>query len=202
MEPFETFEHAGCVIELHYDDDPQSPSEWDTLGTLYDFTCDYRGMESPHGQAREAMERSGVALLVRYLRMVYGVHAIPYDIYDHGQVTIREASLLEKTCSGYIAADAASIEMTGVALEDVAEGLRSELHTWQAYFEGSVCGYVVKCEDIVIDSCWGFYPDKATREDPFGLEYVRSEAREVAEDEQRSRLDAQTKGIPTTGKGG
>ena len=38
MEPFETFEHAGFVCELHPDEEPMSPANWDNLGTLYDFT--------------------------------------------------------------------------------------------------------------------------------------------------------------------
>lgn len=196
MQAFETFDHAGCVIELHYDDNPTPPSEWDTLGTLYAFRVEYVGMEEAHPNAQEAMERGGVALLVRYLRYC-GIHAIPYDIWEHSGMTIRECNVRSDRCSGYIAADAVSIEKTGVELANVADGLRSELDEWGTYFEGGVVGYVVTCKGETVASCWGFYPDKSTSEDPHGLNYVRVEAREEAEHEQKQRADAEALGIPT-----
>lgn len=197
MEPFETFDHAGCVVELHTDDDPQSPAEWDTLGTLYDFRADYRGMESPHTNAAEAMERGGVALLVRYLRLC-GVRAVPYDIYDYGSngLTIKEADLSDDHCSGYIAADAASIAMTGVEPADVEEGLRAELGTWSSFFAGEVVGYVVTRNGETVGSCWGFFPD-ADKPGRDGLEYVREQAREEAEHEEAEARRALAQGIPT-----
>lgn len=187
---------------MHYDTDPMSPAEWDTLGTMYACKRDaeyqgFRPHSETHGQALEALERRGVACMIRYLRLCYGVTAVPFDIYDHGTVTIREASEGDDNCSGYIAADAESIEMTGVLPEDVTKGLQSELGEWRALFDGEVVGYVVTCEGTHIDSCWGFYPDKSTPEDRDGLEYVREQAREAAQSEQAERLAALTVGVPT-----
>lgn len=197
MEPFETFEYTGCTIELYQDEDPMSPAEWDTLGKLCGFQRHYTFQDDVHGEAVSAMARGGVALLIRYLRMVHDVYALPYDIYDHGQSTIKECALTNDNCSGYIYADARSIEMTGVALADVEEGLRAELQTWANYFEGAVVGYVVKCEGEAVGSCWGFYPDEPKADDPFGLDYVRAEAKADAENEQALRQQAAEQGIPT-----
>ncbi len=175
MDAIETFTRSGITCSLFYDDDASSPAEWDQLGTMYALSRDseyvgFQARSETHGQAIEAMERRGVAGLVRYLRLMCGIYALPFDVLSHGTSTIREASEKDTYCSGYIAADAASITMTGVPLGKVYDGLRSELDEWRQFFEGDVYGYVVTdAEGNTLDSCWGFY----------GFEYAKGEAVEM-----------------------
>lgn len=202
----ETFEHCGMRIALYPDYDAESPASWDTLGTLYALerpALDYvlsgkRGADVPTG-ARDMLERRGAAGLVRYLSLCHQLTALPFDMLEHGpQVTIRECSLSDDSCSGFIAADAESIAMTGAP--DVIEGLRQELETWRHYFDGAVIGYMVTdAAGAHIDSCWGFFPDSADGAD--GYEYVRQEARDAARYERQARDAAARAGIPTIGKG-
>ena len=113
---------------------------------------------------------------------------------------MREAPAGDDSCSGYLAADARSIEMTGVAPADVLEGLRGELQTWRDWFEGNVVGWMVTAPDgAVIESVWGYYPD-APADGSDGFDYCRQEAREAAEHE-RAQMDAAARaGIPTIGR--
>lgn len=228
MESFYTFEHAGCTIELCTDEDPMSPDEWDTLGTVYALSRDaeYQGFESPnktHGQAIEAMERRGVAGLVRYLRLCHGLYVLPIDVQDYGSSGIRVsvADEQDNDCSAYIATtDARVTALCGTnanyhTRELVEDALRGELKEWRSYFENEVVGYVVRCNDEIVDSCWSFYPDDdkqvptplsfesyrlAWEELPQylrGYTYAVSQAIETAEDEQEERERAANQDVAT-----
>lgn len=200
MDAFETFEHAGCVIELYPDDMDSSPADWDNLGTLvwFDRRNEMQGTESSDNDADEAYDRGGCALLVRYLRMTRGEIVVPFQFQDYGSNGARLLALDDDDdarAHGYIYADAASIEMTGVEPENVREGLVQDLRTWDDYFQGRVIGYVVKSGDVVLDSCWGFYPDDEDGED--GYAEVRAEARAMAEHEAEERARVANQDIAT-----
>lgn len=183
MEPFDTFAVGDYICELHYDENPSSPAEWDTLGEMYPLVrsaqyLGFRDVSDTHGQAIEAMERLGTRGMVRYLALCYGVTAIPFNVYEHGGVTVHIAPLDGESCDGYIATDAARIAALGVPSDDVHAQLRGELREWADYLEGNVLGFVVRHRDgLVVDSVWGFYPDESRD----GLDYIRQEARASAE---------------------
>lgn len=225
MEPFETFEHAGCSIHLYYDDDPMPPSDWDTLGTLYAIgRSDWRAMDdSAFSRAEECMERGGAALLRRYLRLCHGVYAVACQVNDYGSSGVRlytdNGPADDGYCNAYIVATPESIEMTGVPLERIEDGLRAELDEWRAYFENEVVGYVVECNGETIDSCWSFYPESKPSEpeedasdayraawqatDVMTRPYVEAVAQafDAAEHEQAERERATMAGIPMIEEG-
>ena len=196
-EPFETFEHAGQTCELHQDYEPMSPADWDTLGELRGFDSARWGvsLESPHSGAEEANDR---CILTRYLSLCHGVVAVPFYFADYGSSGAR---IYESTDpNGYIFTT--HDRVTQLCGEDPAyhardwieNALRGELETWDAYFQGDVCGYVVRdSAGAVVDSCWGFYPD----DEGDGLEYVRGEARAAAEHEAAERERAARQDIAT-----
>jgi hypothetical protein len=184
------------------DDDPQSPDDWDALGTLYklrhgamrDYTF---GTDAPDWAEEIAYRREEPAgLLVRYARMVEGLTVVPVQFADYGSGGARMYALADDDTArvdGYLATDAKRCEELGVPLEDAAKQLRGEVRTWDAYVEGRVIGYVVKdANGSEVDSCWGFYPD-----DDGDYEYVRAEARDAAETEQAERQRAAVQGVPT-----
>lgn len=198
MEPFESFEYRGLTIELYEDEDPMTPAEWDTLGTMYQIgRADWRGFEPAEWRgAGDALERRGVALMVRYLRMAHGLIVAPFDVHDYGSngALIRPADESDESCTGYIATDAARCEALGVDVADAPAALAQELEEWSSLFEGQVIGYMVRAGETVLDSCWSFYPDGGAGD---GFEYVRDEARAAADYETRERERAARQGIPT-----
>lgn len=197
MDPFETFEHAGFTIELHTDDDPSAPSDWDELGTLYGLPFlhfgfrgsgldNMRGVETADSQAVEANERGGAKLMCRYLRVARKEIVVPVRFSDYGSSGSRLHATDEDDdrCDGYMSTTLERCEELGVKPEDALDALRGEIKTWDAYFEGRVIGVVVRDSDgEIAESVWGFYPD----EEGDGYDYARQEGRDMAEGERDQR---------------
>ncbi len=208
MEAFESFEHAGFTVELHTDEDPMSPAEWDTLGTLYEFgRAQWNGMQDAPGDVDEAHDRNRAGLTVRYLA-ARGEVAVLVQFQDYGSSGCRLLALDDdddEIATGYISTTRKRIDELGVPAGDERRQLLGEIKEWDSYFQGEVVGYVVR-ESVqtlsganvgeVVHSVWGFYPEHFTAEEraKYGrpsndddLEYVRTEAREAAEYERDER---------------
>lgn len=192
MDAFETFTHAGCTVKLVQDDQPCSPKEWDNLGILVALPRLAREYDMAHrettGREDEAIERGGLKLLRRYLRLTEGATILPFRFVDHGSGGARIYATYDADdpASGFIMATPETIAMTGVESDKIEDGLRAELRTWDDYVQGNVVGYVVEDADGVhVDSCYGFYPDHG---DGDGHEYARGEARDAAEEHERDVL--------------
>lgn len=211
MEAFERFDHAGFVCELHTDEDPSSPADWDTLGTLVGFSDLTRGWEfterNATWQEEEALERGEFRLVARYLRLTAGAIAVPFEFRDYGSSGNRLLATSEDDShvNGFLVttpgrvAELASEEQSRDP-EWIEEALRGELREWGAWAAQEVVGYVVRDQfGEVVDSCWGFYPEHfsaAEREEygrpasDDGYEYVREEARAAATAEAEMRAAA------------
>jgi hypothetical protein len=202
MEAFETFEHAGFVCELHYDEAAPSPADWDQLGTVYQFGRAWlQGAESASGDIEEAHERNRPGLVVRALRMA-GETAVLFQFQDYGSGGSRILALddgEDDRATGYISTTDARGRELGIPEKDgeAERQLRGELKDWDAWVCGEVVGYVVR-EDVktsngadvgeVVHSVWGFYPERDV-DGSDGYEYVRQEARDAAESERDSRAE-------------
>lgn len=107
MEPFETYEHDGITVEIHYqeyDQEHADPRQWDNLTTLVCWHPDYilgdeqfrapngRGaVETPFHEGGEGV--TSMRHLERYLRIVRGAIGIrPLYLYDHSGISIRAGS--------------------------------------------------------------------------------------------------------------
>lgn len=195
MDPFFTHEIGSCVVELHVDEEPLSPAEWDTLGVVYALNhgAEYQGFESiaqSHGNAIEANERGGARLLVRYLRLCHGIYAVPFDLNDYGSSGVQLSRFLDDETDpvdAYIATTHERVtELCGEGAnyhepEWIIDALRSELGEWRSWFDGEVVGYVVRCQGAVVGSCWGFYPDSEPS-DPYTNGRANTDAYVVAWD--------------------
>lgn len=171
-EPLETFEEAGWTVEVHPDEDPTSPAEWDTLTTLVHW---HRGYDFGHENIRghAAMNRGGPRMFARYIALFEGaVGILPVGMLDHSGVTLFEGSFehyadpggWDSGQVGFIFTTRARIsELCGEdpqyhSEEWILSAVREELKTWAQYFSGDVYGYVVKDPyGEVQESCWGFY---------------------------------------------
>lgn len=127
MEPFETFEHAGQQVALHYDDDPQHcdpRDDYSNVGTMivqwnrYDLgdeqevpepegpcpDCDGTGFQ-PDAVSRDCERCEGYGEVrlpwAEFFRATRGARiVIPLYVYEHSGITIRTSSFGDPWDSG------------------------------------------------------------------------------------------------------
>lgn len=180
MEPFETFEHDGLTVELHYDETAGDPfEEMDQAAELVwlDREQAYKNVGGKvsvdWGHYLDPDPLVSVAHGARYLTMMRGyLVALPFTYTDYGSGGVR-ASLVDPSydlAAGYVCVHPRGIELTGAP--DPAEAARQDFEVWRAWVEGECCGYVVRAANgEVLDSCWGYYGE---------VDYVREEAKRSA----------------------
>jgi hypothetical protein len=203
MEPFETFEHAGFTIELHQDTDPESPRGWCNATEMVCWHGRYDlGDRQPNSTERDALERGGLPLLERYLRLVEGVVAFrPLGLIDHSGISMYVGGGAHWSDSAgwdsgtvgfaYVTKDRAD----ELGVPDPEKAIEVEVQTYDNYLTGRVAGYLLRDNEDTFGGCWGFYPD----DEGDGLEYLRAEARSEAEYERDQRAAAANQDIPTRG---
>jgi hypothetical protein len=184
MEPIEVFEHKGFTIEIHWDEDPENPREWDNLGTMACFHPRY-SLGDKHDWP---MNREGYAAFMEFLRKNNKtILALPLYLYDHSGLRIKIGSFDGLLPQGHAEFDTMKIGYIYVEKDKVRKEfgkwtnetrakaikvLEAEVQTYDCYLSGSVYGYQVKDEDgELLDSCWGFY----------GMNEVINEAKATAE---------------------
>lgn len=164
MEAIETIEQDGWTAKLYADPDPQSPDDWDNLGTL-EHSSGFR-FGSPTGEPSR-----GWGVHARYLRIFEPLcaMAIAVRIEDYGSngARIHECEYDQSYANGVIYTTHQRLnELCGESAEYhspewAREALMGELAVWDQYAEGEVYGYVV--EDQAgdhHDSLWGLYGSK------------------------------------------
>lgn len=154
-------EYKGYTINIDQDDIPESPRDWDNLGTMVCFHRRY-DLGDKHNfsveDIKEYVNNPDVISLPLYLYDHSGVwmstnRNYPFnDYWDAGQV-------------GYIYVDKSTIRkeykvkhITKSTLNKVINCLVSEVDTYSKYISGEVYGYYsMNPEGEVIGSCCGFY---------------------------------------------
>lgn len=169
----ETINYKGYTIGIDYDPSPESPREWDNLGTIY----------SNH--RRYDFDGHGIEELIEDVGGNVYDSVIPWDLigkkyyylkvwmYDHSGITIRTGET-NPWGNGYMAWDSGLAgvivvskaqarkeygKTKGKALEErVLKVLDGEIEDLDTYCRGDIYGYIVEDENgDKIDSCWGFY---------------------------------------------
>ncbi len=106
MEAFETFEHAGFTIELHYDEDGQfaDPRDADNLGTMVCWHPRYmlgdEQVAANGGAVNNVFETEtgrtdfrSLEAVARYLILVRGaIVVLPLTLYDHSGLSMRASA--------------------------------------------------------------------------------------------------------------
>lgn len=202
MNVAETFTHAGCLVKICWDEDPESPRELDCFGRMVcwhsryflgDSSREFRYAThtdgttfSEPGEFQEWWDEHGKGGVI-----------LPLHLYDHSGITIRCAPFSCPWDSGQVGWVYATREMmlaefsgkrvTAKMRANAEKIVRQEVETYDEFLTGQVYGYeVYELEPVdedfdgsdedregdFVDSCWGFYG---------GIEYCRQQAREAAE---------------------
>ena len=161
-------------IRTFYDEDGDSPRNWDNLGTMVCFHSrydlgdkheyhhqDYNGWDE---MEKDIIKKENVAVI------------LPLYIYDHSGITMNTTGFSCGWDSGQVGFIFISKEkireefnikrITKEWVEKITEYLKGEVETYDQYLRGEVFGYrIVKvstCDlghehEEEVDSCWGYY---------------------------------------------
>lgn len=182
MQAIETFEHAGFTVEIHPDDSPTSPREWDNLGVMVGWARnstigDVRPREDREDWIRDlAHEVSGTDaddLSVEEAEAIVDAHTVITRLYLRGSDVGWIYAPRDKILKEYSAT-----EITPEIRANVEACFKGEMETYEQWAEGDVYGFIVRDADgEQVESCWGFY----------GFDDVREEAKSAAEGERDYR---------------
>lgn len=174
---------SGRILQIFFDQNAESPREWDNRGVMACFHNKYtlgdKVSFSPH-------DFENWTFMKAYIETVLGaVICLPLSIYDHGSIMIKigDHRGFDSGRIGFIYLTQNSLdndyESQGDGdglLDDESEVsyhnrltsyLESEVEVYNQYLEGDVYGFklIERTEhndadkDVEIDSCWGFYGD-------------------------------------------
>ncbi len=172
----------GFSLEIIPDDSPESPREWDNLGTMVCFHKNY-DLGDKHDYRHEDYTGWGVmqeAIVANNPDCII----FPLFLYDHSGLRIKIGSFQGLLSQGHAEFDSFQIgfifvsrekineehfaRLGGRTDERIEEQLRGEVETYDQYLRGDVYGFVLRrpnCDSCdgpgeQEDSCWGFYgPD-------------------------------------------
>lgn len=219
MEPFDTYEHAGHIVKLYYDEDPQhaNPREDDgNVGVMLcwhgrynlgdeqfagdDFStdvtcsrCDGDGCDGCDGNGYVTLSLEG------YLKRERGATVVlPLGLLDHSGISMYVGSGAHPYDSGGWDSGQVGVifdtpetrkELTDLSPEGIEKCLRDEVEIYDQFLRGEVYGYVVETKT-------GEHEDSC-----WGflgdLEYVKSEANAAAEHAQSVEEKERTEAIAT-----
>jgi len=160
-------------IKIIHDENPESPREWDNLGTMVCFHGRYNlgdkhEYNSDHynrwdDMEKEIIKRENVCVI------------LPLYLYDHSGITMNTTGFSCPWDSGQVGYVFVSKEkvrkeygvkrITKKVIEQVTNVLVGEVSTYDQYLTGDVYGYEIYEvttnngieTETFVDSCWGFY---------------------------------------------
>lgn len=183
MELYEQITYKGHHINIYYDADPQSPREWDNLGTFYTSHPHYRPEEDfyRHFEREEVFDEYRDFLDSFEKKYI----ALKIYLYDHSGLTISSGPFACPWDSGLFGMVAVNIDkvkkeygwkkITAARRRKIESYLQGEIDTYDQYLRGEIYGYRITPEDHddeVLDSCWGFFGDN-------GIEQLKVECRDT-----------------------
>lgn len=178
----EQYERNGCTVKIFYDESPESPREWDNVGTMI---CAHRNYTLGDEQANFSDYHSWEHIKQELLIEERGaVIILPLGLYDHSGITMYVGDTHDRWDGGqvgFIYCTQEDIDREWNGDKEKAEAyLRSEVETYDQYLRGDVYGFTVEDKNgDDVDSCWGFY----------GEEHAKEEANNAA-DNHKPRRDA------------
>jgi hypothetical protein len=160
----ETTTFGNYNIRVMADSDPESPREWDNLGTMVCWHSRYNLGDVDGNREYESPEA--------FLEEIGDAIVLPLYLYDHSGITMNTTGFSCPWDSGqvgfiYITLDKVRKEygwkkITKKRREQIEKYLTGEVETYDMYLRGEVYGFNITRndedgEEVDIDSCWGFY---------------------------------------------
>jgi hypothetical protein len=169
--PLEVFEHKGHKIAIYPDHDPQSPVDWDHLGTITYM----KGARTVLGM--EAVDSDDIVTILQRPDII----SLNVYAYVHSGIVLKTSPFSDPWDSGqsgiiYTTEKQAlkafdRKRMTPALRKKVHQLLQAEVKTFGEYLNGEVYGYEISNPaGEVIDSLWGIYD----------YDYAKSEAMAAA----------------------
>lgn len=161
----ESVEHNGYVIEIVPDENALDPrKEWDNFGTMICFHKRYNLGDSHYVRSGDF---SGWNDMEDYIRNQLNASVVlPIFMYDHSGITINTSGFSCPWDSGQIGFIYASREkirsefncdkITKKTKDKVASILQGEVETYNHYVAGDVYGWIIRKDDEILDSVWGY----------------------------------------------
>jgi len=153
-------------LKLVHDSSPDSPRNWDNLGTMI---CFHRRYDLGDNHSYSSDGYSGWEEMKKAIIKVENPAVIlPLYMYDHSGITIRTTPFSCRWDSGQIGFILVSKKkaleefggkiVTAKLKERIEKILEGEVETYSQYVEGDVYGFqIVDEDDNHIGSCYGFY---------------------------------------------
>ena len=188
---------SNYLIEVIQDESPESPREWDNLGTMICFHGRYN-LGDKHDFSREEAQE--------FLKSKEICLSLPLYLYDHSGITMSTSPFgcrFDSMCVGWTVVSKEQVRKEfGVKrinkklIEKVTNILEGEVKTYDQYLTGDIYGYkifkVTECElghehKEELDSCWGFYGEEECMTEGEGIVeyYIKNE---VVTDEEFSDM--------------
>jgi hypothetical protein len=181
MAPIEAtrIEGKGCTAILYYEEDSSyaDPREWENL---CEMRCSHRnyslGDGEPEGRHVEALERGGLRLLERYLRLCENSIAFTsLGLLDHSGITIyagggshwSDTAGWDSGTVGYAFVTRKRCDELGVTPGDAERQMLSEIEVYDSYLRGEVLYVRViddRGEEFDDFACGGFVGDACAEE--------------------------------------
>ena len=158
-------------IRIEQDDCPESPREWDNLGTMVCFHGRYNLGD------KSTLNQEEVQDIYRNDKEYI---SLPLYLYDHSGLTMNTTGFSCPWDSGQVGVIFVSrakvrseygVKRISKAIEEkVIRCLKGEVENYDMYLRGDIWGYIIE-EDVTytseegktivvpeeVDSCWGFY---------------------------------------------
>lgn len=181
-------------IKIYYDENADSPREWDNLGTIYSNHRDYNLDNHKIDELLEEDGRLHTDELDKYFIW------LPVYAYEHSGITVSTGhgypynDRWDSGLFGIIAVSKARVRkeygwknITKERRQKIEGYLRNEIKTLDDYFTGQVFGFVSEDADGEhVDSCWGYYGYE-------GMKDAIEEAKSAIDYELDERADAERK---------
>ena len=170
MDAIKEIKHKGHTIKIYYDESPESPREWDNLGTIYSNSRRY---DFDGHKIEELIENVGGDIYDSVIPWkLIGKKYIYLKVwmYDHSGITVRAGENNPFGCpwdSGLYGVIACDIERAKKEYgykrnckglrERVKKVLNGEIEDLDKYCTGEIYGFRTFKGEEEIDSCWGYY---------------------------------------------
>jgi len=167
-------ENKKYRIKIVQDPSPESPREWDNLGTMVCVHPRYNlGDEQTNNRRDYSNNQEYLNSIIKNKDICV---ILPLYLYDHSGVTMNTTGFScqwDTTKVGWIFVSKEKVRkeynvkrINKELVEKVTKILVGEVETYDQYLQGDVYGYEIYevdtcdlgCEhETIIDSCWGYY---------------------------------------------